>query len=348
MFVRFRGRNVADFDPGRVGAEIYGDHPALRHQPAQMFGDNRAAAGNQRFIRVEELLDGQLPRVKQKLIVLGLPAISVAIPMGLEADCFQQVGQVIDIDRASPRQKNRSILDLEIEAAILGDEEIGGQADGLLRIIDGRDLQQRHDAVRAPRFKIRPIVGLVEQMFFPVLNDQEFAIFDFRQGVIPGIACEPRFRFNERRGKFGVAASARDRDWAKLGLWQGVTSAPFASISRAVPERVHSPVIGDHCRSRGRASGNRTPRSFARDQSLCERQWPSRFAMALKIAVMAAERNASSPAFSIISLRAGRTSWSCGASIMSIPTDHWASRAHSIRLGSRQGTATPWKLIRGT
>lgn len=176
----FRHGKILDFDPGRVSAQTYRDHPALRHQPAQMFGDDRATAGDQCFVGVEELLNRQLPCVEQELVVLGLPAIGVAIPMGLEADGFQQVGQVIDIDRTTPRQKNRGVLDLEIEAAIVGDENIGGQADGLLRVIDSRDMQKGGDAVRASSFEIRPIVTFIEQMLFAILDNQEVALFDFR------------------------------------------------------------------------------------------------------------------------------------------------------------------------
>ena len=123
-------------------APRYGDHPALRHQPAQMFGDNRAAASDQRFIRVEELVDGQLPRLEQKLVVLGLPAMGVAIPIGLVTDGFQQVGEVINIDRAGLGEGNRGVFDLEVEAAIIGDEQIGGQADGLFHVIGARDTQK--------------------------------------------------------------------------------------------------------------------------------------------------------------------------------------------------------------
>ena len=44
-----------------------------------MFGDDRAATGDQRFIGVEELLYRQLPRVEQETVVLGVPAVGFAV-----------------------------------------------------------------------------------------------------------------------------------------------------------------------------------------------------------------------------------------------------------------------------
>jgi len=88
--------------------------------------------------------------------------------------------------------------------------------------------------------EIRPIIGLVEQMLLPVLNDQEFAIFDSRQGVMPGIACEPRFRLNERRGKFGVGFK-RARPAASLlpslPPWSGRSRRLRAQSVPSVPVR---------------------------------------------------------------------------------------------------------------